>query len=208
MFILLSPSTRRIIAIVNVNAKKLPEPVADTRGYRNNGAPKGGIFTRAMQALDFRNRQPSGNEGDGNGGPVRGMRSSTYPQSLLLNGKKSNVDLKRHTQLEENNKPSNEYSDSTQRAARLITPPLSDDHLHVDKTRAKAMARPVQRTPFTTASMKLTVDALKTRAGQDLSTWISVVITAKINSLDEPPPLDVPLDVMILVDNSYDSISK
>lgn len=192
--------------MANVDATKAPKPRADAKRHASNGAPKGGIFTRAMQALDFRSRQSSGNGVDDKGVSTRGMRSSTYPKSLLLSGKKSNADLKRHTRLNETDKSIDEFLGISQPSTRQITPQISppppDGSLHVDKTRARGSARPVQRTPFTMASMKLAVDALKTRAGQDLSTWISIVITAKINGLDEPPPLDVPLDVMILVDNS------
>lgn len=62
--------------------------------------------------------------------------------------------------------------------------------------------------PITSAAVNLVPNSLKSSPGQDKSTWISAVITASINDFTSgvniigPYDADIPLDVMILVDNS------
>lgn len=62
--------------------------------------------------------------------------------------------------------------------------------------------------PITSAAVNLVPNSLKSSPGQDKSTWISAVITASINdftsgaNISGPYDADIPLDVMILVDNS------
>lgn len=62
--------------------------------------------------------------------------------------------------------------------------------------------------PITSAAVNLVPNSLKSSPGQDNSTWVSAVVTASINdftsgvNINGPYDADIPLDVMILVDNS------
>ncbi|KAK2882386.1 hypothetical protein FQN49_000410 [Arthroderma sp. PD_2] len=171
--------------------------------------PKGaGIFSRAIHALDFRSRECSGNETD-NATRGHGLRLPSLPKPSLLGGKDSDSNLKRHTKTNAENKSCDGLYEKAQ-SFNHQTPPFIDEYLHVAKSREgfTPTSRFPQHAPIASAAVKLTADALKSSPGQDKSTWVSAMVTAGISDsangthVNGKPSADIPLDIMILVDNS------
>ncbi|WEW54868.1 hypothetical protein PRK78_000294 [Emydomyces testavorans] len=159
--------------------------------------PKNGFFSRVTQAFDFRNRQSS-NEAinlDSSAAKVRPSAPISLAQSKkpVLN-----------TQQERTFDTPLKGAESKQ--SREDTPPLPTQQLWVPRNRMRCKSRLPRNAPVTTAVVELTADALRTESGKELSTWVSVEILARVdnlaNNLDDPSSAEVPLDVMIVVDNS------
>ncbi|KAF3491251.1 uncharacterized protein GIQ15_00768 [Arthroderma uncinatum] len=170
--------------------------------------PRGGILSRAIHALDFRSRECSGNETD-NTPRGHGVRFSSLQKTSFLGGKGSDSNLKRHMKMDAENKSCDGLYEKAQSHKHKI-PPFIDEYLQVAKTRENPTpsSRLPQRPPITSAAVNLTVDALKSSPGQGMSTWVSAVVTAGIcdsangTNIDGKPNADIPLDIMILVNNS------
>ncbi|KAK2786010.1 hypothetical protein FQN52_008006 [Onygenales sp. PD_12] len=158
---------------------------------------RGGLFARVFQALDFnRPRQPSPAAPDfaiSDQSPRAYVgASSGNPQRYAS---KSNV---------RDDAPPNPLSRS-QTSGRK-SPPCFRPNLHVAKHRTRVHARSARPPPITNANINVMMDAMKISAREDLFTWVAVEITASVSNLsgdiDTQTTCDVPLDVMIIVDNS------
>ncbi|ODH42636.1 hypothetical protein ACO22_01161 [Paracoccidioides brasiliensis] len=160
--------------------------------------PSKGIFARVAQALDFnKQRQPSPGPVPGSfTTPDRPTRSYTAPSPIIT-----------QSQLGESNRCESTLVTavvSPQQFGR--TPPLTRTNLCITKHRNNVQTRFPCPLPITSANMHITMDAMKISAHQDLFTWAAVDISAKIANLDGDIDAqigcEVPLDIMILVDNS------
>ncbi|EEP82292.1 predicted protein [Uncinocarpus reesii 1704] len=165
-------------------------------------APKNGFFSRVTQVFDFRNRESSSERIHSD--TVMKTKSSAYTKPLPTS-RGFIDDLKRETF---SGSPNNFLSrDTEQSQNRKYTPPLASEELKIPRNRVKRRNRWPRNAPVTTATVELSADALRTNAGNELSTWLSVEIFARVdnleNNLDDQCTADIPLDVMIIVDNSY-----
>ncbi|KAM5436217.1 hypothetical protein McanMca71_000031 [Microsporum canis] len=168
--------------------------------------PKGeNILSRAIHALDFRSRECSGNEPD----DIARGHGIRLPSLQKTARKESDPNISRHAKIATEIKAYNGLYEKAQPNKHQI-PPYIDDYLQVAK--ANEIHTPFSRNPqhiqITSADMSLTVNAVKSSHVQDGSTWITAVVSASIDDsmggmdINGRPSADIPLDIMILVDNS------
>ncbi|EGE04427.1 hypothetical protein TEQG_03629 [Trichophyton equinum CBS 127.97] len=171
--------------------------------------PKGpNILSRAINALDFRSRECSGNEAD-NTAKAHGFRLPSLQKASIIRGRGSEVNLRVHTGIQTGKKSCDGLYEKAQ-VHKHQALSFVGDNLLAPKPRDSItlMPRMPRHIPITSAAVKLVPNSLKSSLGQDNSTWISAVITASINdfssgvNINGPYDADIPLDVMILVDNS------
>ncbi|KAK2732514.1 hypothetical protein FQN57_002606 [Myotisia sp. PD_48] len=162
-------------------------------------APRSGIFSRAIQALDFRSRQ--GSEDSATITNLRAYSPTPYIVQNPKNSSRPTTDPQQYAKLTSGEQPYT-FETGVQHSAQHQMSPLPDSHPHVVKPRAKSNAWCPQRVPITYATLSLTNDALQACSGRGLATWVSARVTAKTNDFIGKICSDVPLDVMILVDNS------
>ncbi|KAM5451611.1 hypothetical protein McanCB49686_005674 [Microsporum canis] len=171
--------------------------------------PKGeNILSRAIHALDFRSRECSGNEPD----DIARGHGIRLPSLQKTARKESDPNISRHAKIATEIKAYNGLYEKAQPNKHQI-PPYIDDYLQVAK--ANEIHTPFSRNPqhiqITSADMSLTVNAVKSSHVQDGSTWITAVVSASIDDsmggmdINGRPSADIPLDIMILVDNSLDT---
>ncbi|KMQ43993.1 von Willebrand factor, type A [Trichophyton rubrum] len=180
---------------------------ADVR--QRQPTPKGpNILSRAINALDFRSRECSGNEAD-NTTRAHGFRLPSLQKASNIRGRGSEVNLRGHTGIQIGKKSCNGLYEKAQ-IHRHQALSLVGDNLLAPKAHDSIATIPriPRHIPITSAAVNLVPNSLKSSPGQDKSTWISAVITASINdftsgaNISGPYDADIPLDVMILVDNS------
>ncbi|OAL67532.1 hypothetical protein A7C99_1396 [Trichophyton rubrum] len=184
---------------------------ADVR--QRQPTPKGpNILSRAINALDFRSRECSGNEAD-NTTRAHGFRLPSLQKASNIRGRGSEVNLRGHTGIQIGKKSCNGLYEKAQ-IHRHQALSLVGDNLLAPKAHDSIATIPriPRHIPITSAAVNLVPNSLKSSPGQDKSTWISAVITASINdftsgaNISGPYDADIPLDVMILVDNSLDTV--
>ncbi|EGD99248.1 hypothetical protein TESG_06515 [Trichophyton tonsurans CBS 112818] len=184
---------------------------ADAR--QRQPTPKGpNILSRAINALDFRSRECSGNEAD-NTAKAHGFRLPSLQKASIIRGRGSEVNLRVHTGIQTGKKSCDGLYEKAQ-VHKHQALSFVGDNLLAPKPRDSItlMPRMPRHIPITSAAVKLVPNSLKSSLGQDNSTWISAVITASINdfssgvNINGPYDADIPLDVMILVDNSLDTV--
>ncbi|KMP07518.1 hypothetical protein CIHG_00379 [Coccidioides immitis H538.4] len=155
---------------------------------------RNGFLSRVTQVFDFRSRHPGSNA-------ISSDTISTLPQPLTYS-KKSIIDAKRDN-TSGDNPP---LKEAEERQNRQYTPRLLTEQLRIPRARGNCKGRSPCNASITTALVELTADALRTHAGKELSTWLSVDIFARVDdlesNLDDQCYADIPLDVMIVVDNS------
>lgn len=163
------------------------------------------MLSRVIDVLDFRNRPPDHPAEYGQKSPR--VQSSTYSKALLRS-KKSLFNLRRRRSTTTGEDQDAAFPENGPQLERHPTPPLPNNRLFVVKNRVKSNnGRSPHSPPVTTAAVELTVDALKTDAGREISTWVSIEVFAAVSNLTlgldvQPSAAEDPLDVMILVDNS------
>lgn len=151
--------------------------------------------------FDFKNRRPSGNA-VGLDTPTVKTRSPLHTKTN--HHKKSVIDLGKDYSPGDPNTALVTAMEWKQN--RQHTPTPAPRQLWIPRNRAKIVNRSPRNAPITTATVELTADALKTEAGNGFSTWLSVEVFARVENLeshlDGQCSAHVPLDVMIVVDNS------
>ncbi|EFE44276.1 hypothetical protein TRV_00962 [Trichophyton verrucosum HKI 0517] len=180
---------------------------ADVR--QRQPTPKGpNILSRAINALAFRSRECSGNQAD-NTARAHGFRLPSLQKASIIRGKGSEVNLRGHTGIQTEKKSCDGLYEKAQ-IHRHQTLSFVGDNPLAPKPRDSAAQIPriPRHIPITSAAVNLVPNSLKSSPGQDNSTWVSAVVTASINdftsgvNINGPYDADIPLDVMILVDNS------
>ncbi|KKZ64936.1 hypothetical protein EMCG_09170 [[Emmonsia] crescens] len=160
---------------------------------------QGGLFSRVAQALDF-NKQRYSSPGPVPGGfSGRDRPTRVYTESNSPNSRRY---PQNHTICKP--VPTNLIASPQQSGQR--TPPLARTNLCVPKNRNNVHTRFPCPLPITSAKIDITMDAMKISAREDLFTWAAVEISANVanlgSELDTQIGREVPLDIMILVDNS------
>ncbi|EFQ98530.1 hypothetical protein MGYG_01557 [Nannizzia gypsea CBS 118893] len=166
------------------------------------------ILSRAIHALDFRSRECSGNEAD-NAARAHGFRLSSLQKTSIIRGKGSEFNLRAHASMKTEKKSCDGLYEKAQ-IHRHQAPPFIDGYSQASKPHHDAIStsRIPRHIPITSAAIALLANSLKSSPVQDKSMWISAVVTANINdstgrtNISGPSDSDIPLDVMILVDNS------
>ncbi|EFE32963.1 uncharacterized protein ARB_00050 [Trichophyton benhamiae CBS 112371] len=198
-------------AMENLTAeKRVWDGRASSAGVRQRQpTPKGpNILSRAINALDFRSRECSGNEAD-NTARAHGFRLPSLQKASIIRGKGSEVNLRGHTDIRTGKKSCDGLYEKAQ-IHRHQTLSFVGDNLLAPKPRDSIAQIPriPRNIPITSAAVNLVPNSLKSSPGQNNSTWVSAVVTASINdftsgvNINGPYEADIPLDVMILVDNS------
>ncbi|OJD25060.1 hypothetical protein ACJ73_03575 [Blastomyces percursus] len=159
---------------------------------------KGGIFARVAQVLDFGKSRHS-SPGQASGGYSRldrPIRVYTEPNS---------PNTHRHPLNHKIREPiSTQLTAAPEKLGQSI-PPFTRTHLCVPKHRKNVHTRFSCPLPITSAKIDITMDTMKISALEDLFTWAAVEISANVNldgELESQIGCDVPLDIMVLLDNS------
>lgn len=165
--------------------------------------PKNRFLSRVTQVFDFKNRQPSGNAG-GSRFDIPSSKTRSPLQAKTNHQKSPAKDLRRSYPSVDASIALSTEKEWKQTRQHTPTPPPRP--LLFPRTRSKPTDRSPQNAPITTATVEMTADALRTEADNEFSTWISVEVFARVENLeshlDGHCTAHVPLDVMIVVDNS------
>ncbi|KAI1926061.1 hypothetical protein LOZ12_000512 [Ophidiomyces ophidiicola] len=187
---LLSPTSIHLNRMGKLSEKT--NALEDPATSKERSTARNGFFSRVTQAFDFRSRQLS-TQMHGYRVPTPKACPSATPTPL------------KDDSLDENH-TSTPSSISGWKHDRQHTPPLPLQRLSIPRNRTKCKSRSPQKATLTTATIDVTADALKTEAGDELSTWLSAEVFARVDNLESnlenQSSTDVPLDVMIVVDNS------
>lgn len=159
---------------------------------------KGGIFSRVAQVLDFSKHHSR-----------LGPSPGEYPR----------LDRPTRVFTEPNSPNTNPYPTSHKIWERVSTPPITTPEISGQRTprffpthicgpmhRNNVFTRFSCPLPITSARIDITMDAINISAREDLFTWAAVEISANVNisgELDTQIGCEVPLDIMIFVDNSW-----
>ncbi|OAX82118.1 hypothetical protein ACJ72_03532 [Emergomyces africanus] len=159
---------------------------------------KGGIFALVAEAIDF-NKQRYSSPAPVNRGFSVGHTRPIYREPNSAN---DHPYLPNHIIRERIS--TNLIASRVQ--SRRRTPPLARTNLCVPKNHNYVHTRFPCHVPITSAKLDITMDAMKISAHEDLVTWAAVEISATVSNLDSDLKTqigcEVPLDIMIHVDNS------
>ncbi|KLJ13572.1 hypothetical protein EMPG_11491 [Blastomyces silverae] len=159
---------------------------------------KGGIFARVAQVLDFGKSRHS-SLGPASGGYSRLDRPTrvyTEPNSPNMHRYPLNHKIR---------EPISTQLIATPEKFGQRTPPSTRTNLCVAKHRNNVHTRFSCPLPITSAKIDITMDAMKISTREDLFTWAAVEISANVNldtELETQIGCEVPLDIMVLLDNS------
>lgn len=166
------------------------------------------------QVFDFKARQSSNQRAETTD-PAPAPRLPSNSKRLLWGLKKSTPDLRKTSRggTFDAMPEMSPQSDKSDTAFGRFTPP-PESHLRIPKNRVvRAPTRIPKSVSSTVARVEFSIGARKIQPNQDMETWVTVTVNADVNNVEEAVAAntgrtDVPLDVLILVDNSYATLTS
>ena len=161
------------------------------------------------QVFDFKPRQSSNRRVEATDAPPV-PRLPSAPKRLMWGLKKSTPDLRKSSRQGTFDEVP-EMPTSSQRPENSFgrfTPPL-ESHLHIPKNRTfRAPTRIPKNVASTVAKVEFSIGTRNIHQNQDMETWVTVTVRADVHNVGEAIAastgrVDVPLDVLILVDTTY-----